>query len=132
MATTLLLSKILGPVLLLHGISTLIDRQHFIAMLEGLEKETTSVAFSVFPIILLMASIALAVTHSDTSSPAAVILHVIAWGGILKGAVLILRPKVLLAQAQHFGRPGFLLHGVWIVCICLGSYFTWFGYFRVA
>ena len=65
------------------------------------------------------------------SSPAAVILHVIAWGGILKGAVLILRPKVLLAQAQHFSRPGFL-HGVWIVCTCLGAYFTWFGHFRVA
>ena len=62
---------------------------------------------------------------------AAIILHVIAWGGILKGAVLILRPKVLLAQAQHFGRPGFL-HGVWIVCTVLGVYFTWFGYFRVA
>ena len=78
MATALLLSKILGPVLLLRGISILIDRQHFIAMLEGLDKEATSVAFSVFPIILLMASIALAVTHSGTSSPAAIILHAIA------------------------------------------------------
>ena len=50
MATTLLLSKILGPVLLLRGISILAGR---------LEKEATSVAFSVFPVILLMAGIAL-------------------------------------------------------------------------
>ncbi len=71
MATTLLLSKILGPLLLLRGVSILIDRRHLVAMLDGLEKEATSVAFSVFPTILIMASIALAVTHSDTSNPAA-------------------------------------------------------------
>ena len=125
METTLLLSKILGPVLLLRGISILINRQHFVAALAGLQKEAHSVAFSVFPIILLMASIALAASHSDTSSVAALLLHVIAWLGILKGAVLILRPKVLLDQAQHFGEPVFL-HGAWIIApflerISLGS-----------
>lgn len=127
METTLLLSKILGPVLLLRGISILINRQHFVATLEGLEKEANSIAFSVFPIILLMASIALAVIHSDTSSVAAVLLHVIAWLGILKGAVLLLRPRMLLDQAKHFGRAAFQ-HAAWISCAVLGAYFTWFGY----
>ncbi len=61
---TLFLSKILGPVLLLRGISVLIDRRHFAAMLEGLEKEVTTVAFSAFPVVLLMVCTALAVTPS--------------------------------------------------------------------
>jgi hypothetical protein len=126
--TTLLLSKILGPVLLLRGLSILIDRQHVVAMLDGLGKEATSAAFSVFPVVLLMASIALAVTHSDTSSPAAILLHVIAWGGILKGTLLILWPKAVLANASYVGKAGFL-HVVWVVCTGLGAYFTWFGYF---
>ena len=74
-----------------------------------------------------MASIALAATHSDTSSIAALLLHVIAWLGIVKGTLLILWPKVVLAQARHFGKAGFL-HGAWVACAGIGIYFTWFGY----
>ena len=97
-------------------------------MREGLEKEATSAAFSVLPVILLRASIALAVTHDDTSSPAAVILHVVAWAGILKGAVLILRPKVVLAYGRHAGKS--VLHFAWVVSAGSGAYLTWFGYLR--
>ena len=98
-------------------------------MREGLEKEATSAAFSVLPVILLRASIALAVTHDDTSSPAAVILHVVAWAGILKGAVLILRPMVVLAYGRHAGKS-FVLHFAWVVSAGSGGYLTWFGYLR--
>ncbi len=129
METTLLLSKILGPVLIIRGVSILIDRQHFVAMLEGLEKEATTVAFSLFPIALLMASIALALIHTDSSSLAAILIRVIAWGGILKGTALILFPKMVLAKARLIGQAGFL-HVVWVVCLGIGVYFTWFGYFR--
>ena len=76
-----------------------------------------------------MASIALAVTHSDTSNPAAIILHAIAWIGILKGTVWVFWPKTVLAKARLVGEAGFL-HVVWVVCTGLGAYFTWFGYFR--
>ncbi|MGQ0734021.1 MAG: hypothetical protein ACT4QD_10230 [Acidobacteriota bacterium] len=127
--TTLILSQILGPVLLLRGVSILLDRRHFIAMLDGLEKEASTVAFSLFPIALLMASIAVVLTHSDTSTPAAIIIHVIAWGGILKGSALILVPKLVLAKARLLGRAGFL-EVVWLVCFGVGAYFTWFGYCR--
>ena len=129
MDTTLFLSKIIGPVLLLSGMSILFDRQQVVTMLERLEKESTSAAFSALPVILLMASLALAVTHEDTSSPAAVILHVIAWVGILKGAALMLRPKAVLALGSRAGKKT-VLHGVWVVSVGLGAYLTWFGYIR--
>ncbi len=124
---TLLLSKILGPVLLLRGISVLIDRQHFAAMLDGLEKEVTTVAFSAFPIALLMVCTALAVTHEDTSSLAAILIQVGVWGGILKASALILFPRAVTVKAQMLGKAGFI-HIVWVVCLAGGGYFTWFGY----
>ena len=126
-----MLSKILGPVLLLRGISILFDRQQVVAMLDGLEKEVATAAFSIFPVLLLMAGIALAVTHEDASNPAAVIVHVIAWVGILKGAVLVLRPKALIAFGRLAGKTA-VVHGVWVVSVGLGAYLTWFGYFRSA
>jgi hypothetical protein len=128
MELTELVSKVIGPVLLLRAVSILFDRRHFLEMLRGLEREITTVSFSLFPIALLMTCIALAVCHSDTSSLAAILIHVIAWGGILKSSALILFPRVVVAKARALERAGFL-HVVLVVCSLVGGYFTWYGFF---
>ena len=129
METTILISKILGPVLLIRGISILIDRKHFMLMLDGLEKEIHTVSFSLFPIALLMATIALAIFHRDSSSLAAILIQIIAWGGMLKATGLILFPSSVVAKARVIGRAGFI-HVVWFACISVGGYFIWFGYIQ--
>lgn len=128
MELTSLLSKIIGPLLLLRALSILIDRKHFVETLRGLEREITTVSFSLFPVALFMACIALAVVHSDFSSLAAVLIHVIAWGGILKASALILFPHAVVGKARVLERAGFL-NVVLFVCFAAGGYFTWFGYF---
>ena len=128
MELTSLIAKVLGPVLLLRSLSILLDRKHFVEMVRGLEREVTTVSFSLFPIALLMTCITLAALHSDTSSPAAILVHVIVWGGILKASALILVPGVVLAKARALERAG-LLNVVLFVCVLVGGYFTWFGYF---
>lgn len=128
MELTELVSKVVGPVLLLRAVSILLDRRHFLEMLRGLDREITTVSFSLFPIALLMTCIALAVCHSDTSSLAAILVHVIAWGGILKSSALILFPGMVVAKARVLERAGFL-NVVLVVCLLVGAYFTWYGFF---
>jgi hypothetical protein len=128
MDLTPLFAKVVGPVLLLRALSILLDRPHFAAMVRGLERETTTVSFSLFPIALLMACLALAAVHSDTSSVAAVLIHVMVWGGILKASALILFPGAMVTKARALERAGFL-NVVLAVCLLVGGYFTWFGYF---
>ena len=128
MELTSLIAKVVGPVLLLRALSILLDRKHFVEMVRGLEREVTTVSFSVFPIALLMTCVTLVVFHSDTSSVAAILVHVIAWGGILKASALILFPGVVVAKARTLERAGFL-NVVLLVCFVVGGYFTWFGYF---
>ncbi|HEY7546276.1 MAG TPA: hypothetical protein VID27_15405 [Blastocatellia bacterium] len=128
METTILISKIIGPVLLLRGVSILLDRKHFLTMLDGLEREVNTVAFSLFPIALLMACISLAILHNDYSSLAAIFIQIIAWGGMVKTSALILFPRAVAAKARLIGRAGFI-HVVWVVCLLVGGYFVWFGYF---
>jgi hypothetical protein len=129
MELTSLVAKVVGPVLLLRTVSILLDRKHFLEMLRGLEREVTTVAFSLFPIALLMTCITLALVHSDTSSVAAILVHVIAWGGIVKASALILFPAAVVAKARALERAGFL-NVVVVVCFLVGGYFTWFGYFE--
>jgi len=128
MELTALIAKVIGPVLLLRAFSIAIDRKHFVAMLAGLEREVATVSFSLFPIALLMGCVTLAVAHSDTSSLAALLIHAIAWGGIVKASALILCPRLVASKAQVLERHG-ILAVVLVVCFVVGGYFTWFGYF---
>lgn len=127
MELTAFVAKIVGPVLVLRAVSIAIDRRHFVAMVAGLEREVTTVAFSLFPVALLMVCTTLVATHDDWSSPAAVLIHLMAWGGIAKASVLILFPHALVAKARALERAGFL-NVVLAVCLVVGAYFTWFGW----
>ena len=128
MEFTLLFSKVVGPLLLIRAVSIVLDRKHFVEMLDHVEEEVKTLSFSLFPVALFMAAAAIALTHSDMSSPAGILIVVIAWGGIIKSTALMLFPSAVAAKARLLGRAG-LLNVVLIVCVAVGSYFTWFGYF---
>jgi len=127
MTLTTLIAKIVGPVLLLRALSILIDREHFVAMLGRLDREVATVSFSAFPVALLVTCITLAVVHSDSSSVAAILIRLMAWGGIVKASALMLFPGAVAAKAQVLGRAD-VLSAVLLVCAAVGGYFTWFGY----
>src|SRR5262245_57858574 len=99
MERTRLIAKVIGPVLLLRAFSIVIDRQHLLDMLNGLVREVTTISFSLCPIAFLMACIAIAVVHTDSSSLAAILVRIIAWGGMLKASALILVPHTVAAKA---------------------------------
>jgi hypothetical protein len=125
------ISKILGPVLLLRAVSILIDRQHFLELLRGLDQEVATVSFSMFPIALFTAFLSLALVPLDSRSLAAILLRIIAWGGMLKTSALILFPHVVVAKAHALEQAG-ILNVVLSACLAVGAYFTWFGYFAAA
>lgn len=127
MDSTRVIAKILGPVLLLRALSIVIDRQHFLEMLRGLDREVTTVSFSMFPMALLIAFLSLALVPLDSGGLAAVLLRLIAWGGIVKTSALILVPRVVVAKAQALEQAG-ILNVVLAACFAVGAYFTWFGY----
>ena len=127
METTVFLSKLIGPVLLLRGASIAFDRKHFYSMVAGLEKEITTVSFSMFPVALLMACIAIEIHHADFATPAGILIHLMAWGGMAKATALILFPALVVAKARFLVAHGFLLV-VGAACAVLGLYFSWVGY----
>ncbi len=77
-------------------------------MLDRLEDESKTVSFSMFPIALLMTGVAVANVHRDTSSLAAIIFHITAWGMIMKTSLLILLPGLMAKKARMIGQAGFL------------------------
>lgn len=131
METTLFLSKIVGPVLLVRGISILYDREHFKQMVAGLPREVATVSFSLFPVALMMAGIAILLTLDHTSSLASLIFLLMGWGAIIKASLLMMFPKLIVAKARVLVEGGFL-NVVLSTCLAMGAYLTWFGYFAGA
>lgn len=127
MDPTVLFARIVGPVLLLRAVSIVLHRRQFVEMVRGLDREVTTVAFSFFPVALLMACLALAAGRWDTSQLPGLLITLIAWGGALKASALILFPDAVVAKARALERAGFL-NVVLAVCVLVGGYFTWFGY----
>ena len=78
-----------------------------------------------FPVTMLLVGIAVAIVHRATSSPAAILFHMIAWGMIVETSLLILFPGSMAQKAQMISRVGFM-H---VVCLTVGGYLTWFSYF---
>jgi len=130
MEFTLLFAKIVGPLLLLRGVSILLDRQHFLEMLENIDSEVKTVSFSFFPIALFIACATIALTQHDTSSLAGLLVSVIAWMGMLKAAMLMLFPRLVAVKARALGKMGFI-NVVTVGSFIVGAYFTWFGFLAV-
>ncbi len=128
MELTLFMSKVVGPVLLLRAVSILIDRKHFVALLDNFEQESKTISFSMVPIAMLMTAISVVLVHNDTSSLAAILFHLVAWGMIVKTSLLILVPSALAKKSKWIGQSGFI-YVVLFMCFVVGLYLTWFGYF---
>ena len=97
-------------------------------MLRGLDREVATVSFSMVPIFILMACIALAVVPLRSRSLATILIRLVAFGGIVKTSTLILFPGFVVAKAHLLEQAGFL-YVVLAACLVVGVYFTWFGYF---
>lgn len=130
MEATRLITKVVGPVLLLRAVSILLQPGHFITMLRGVDHEVSTLAFSLFPIALMMACITLAIIPLD-GSPAAMLIRLMAWGGIAKASALIVAPHAMAAKAKLLEHVG-ILNVVLGMCTLVGAYFTWYGYFAPA
>jgi hypothetical protein len=128
MDSTRTISKVLGPVLLLRASSIVIDPDHFREMLRGLDREVDTVSFSIVPVAILMACISLAVVPLRSRALAALLIRLIAFGGIVKTSALIVFPRAVVAKAHVLEQAGFL-YVVLAMSLIVGAYFTWFGYF---
>ena len=129
MESTMFLSRIIGPLLIIRGMSIILDREHFRHIMNNLEEEMHTISFAMVPVAIMMGALAIIQLHHDWSSPAAILFHLAAWGAIAKTTAIILVPKLVAAKVKILARAGFL-EVTWVATFTVGGYLTWFGYFQ--
>lgn len=127
-ATTLFLSQIMGPVLLLMGVSFGLNKSYYVSWFKKMEKDDSFLFLA--GIVELSAGLAVVLSHNLWNSAAEIIVSLMGWGMILEGAiVLLLNRKYPRGIVGHMSKslPEFMSI-VAIASLILGAYLSYLGY----
>ncbi len=125
MHTSIFLAKLLGPVLLLVGISLLLNGKTFRAMAAEIVKSVTLVYL--FGLIDFAAGLAIVLTHNVWVASWRILITLIGWLLLIRGAVRILVPDVRRYAAKYIGdRRLYTLSSA--VLVILGLVLCYFSY----
>lgn len=126
--TTQNISKILGPLLLVRGVSILIAPAHFRSLIQRLETEVSSISFSMVPVFLFATFLSFALFFRDLESVAGILIFTIGVVGTVKTSVVMLVPRMLARKVRALKRIPFV-EIIAATCLLAGAYFAWVGYF---
>ena len=123
--TTLFLSQLIGPVLILLALSMLMRQESWKAFIKGMGRDSSLLLYN--GILESTAGLAIVLHHNLWSTPAEVIISLLGWAMILEGAFDLFISKRTIKQAvKSMSDQMMKLSGIFMLVI--GAYLTWFGF----
>lgn len=126
MDTSILLARIIGPLLLVVGVGIFINLEHYRRLVVDFGASPLSIYMAGTTALVL--GLLIVAYHNVWEWRWPVIITVMGWLALVKGAVRIIVPKLVAARAAHYGRNTNIVMTTAIVCIALGAVLTYFGY----
>lgn len=122
---TIFLAQMWGPILVVLGIGILTSRTYYQKIYRNLESET--LALLATSVIAMAAGIAHVLYHNTWDSVPEIVITVLGWLLLIKGAMLALFPKAVDRFGDRAARSN-LFSAAAVVAIILGGYITAVGY----
>lgn len=126
MEVTTFLTQLWGPVILALGVGMIMNRSHYVRLYRDLEKETLAVLL--FGMVALVAGIIHVSVHNVWGSLEEILITLLGWALLLKGAAFIIAPKYV-DQKGNWIVNSKLIQGITVVVLVAGAYLTLLGYF---
>ena len=126
MATSVFLARLLGPLLLAVGIGILINPKPFHTMVGEVVRSVTLVYL--FGLLDFAAGLAIVLTHNVWAANWRVLITLIGWLMLIRGAVRILAPEAIMGFAANVLRKKQMMPVAATVTGLLGLVFCYFGY----
>jgi hypothetical protein len=126
--TTLQLSRLIGPVTLLIGLSFALHKEFYMDWLKNLKKNGAFLFLAA--IIEATAGFAIVLSHNLWTTTPEIIISVLGFGMILEGTLVLLGGKSWVKLAVRLlsrTAPWFMISA--LATLALGGYLTWIGYF---
>jgi len=130
MDTSILLAKIIGPLFVVVGVGIFINLEHYRRLIADFGASPLSIYMAGTTALLL--GLLIVVFHNVWELRWPVIITVLGWATLLKGAVRIILPKLVAERAARYGRNTNIVMTSAIVVFVLGAVLTYFGYVPAA
>lgn len=125
MNTTMLLAQIWAPVLLAVGLGIFVSRKYYTRVYHDLQKETLAVL--TFGMTAIAAAVIQIQMHNAWSTLPQIVISVLGWSLLLKGAALAIVPK-LVDRGGDWTADSKLIPFVGAITLAVGAYLGWVGY----
>jgi hypothetical protein len=126
MTTSVFLARLLGPLLLAVGASVLINPKPFHTMAGEVVRRITLVYL--FGLFDFAAGLAIVLTHNVWAANWRVLITLIGWLMLIRGAVRILAPEAIMGFADKVLRKKQMMPVAAAVTGLLGLVLCYFGY----
>lgn len=126
MQTSIFIARLIGPVMIVVGLSVLLDRQRFHSMAE--EFLASRALMFLGGMMVMLGGLAIVLTHNVWTSDWRVIVTLFGWLLVISGAIRIIEPPFLYAGARALlGHPimPIFTGGTWLA---IGAVFCLLGY----
>ncbi len=126
METSILLAKVIGPLLLIVGVGIFINLEHYRRMVVDFGASALSIYMAGTTALLL--GLLVVAFHNVWEWRWPVIITVLGWAALIKGTIRIVAPKFVAERAERYGRNTNIIMTTAIVALVLGAVLSYFGY----
>lgn len=123
--TTLLVSQLAGPTMMVFALGMFMNKKHFIKAMKSLDKEPLFIVIT--GAISMVVGLAIVLNHNVWSTAPEVIVSLIGWLSVVKGAWHVLFPDALVKFVKKLANEGFLNFDG-LLALALGGYMSWWAF----
>ncbi|MBN8963745.1 MAG: hypothetical protein J0H71_21700 [Rhizobiales bacterium] len=126
MQTSIFIARLIGPVMIVAGLSVLLNRQGFAAMAKDFLANRGLMFLG--GLMVMLAGLAIVLTHNIWTADWRVIVTLFGWLLTFAGAIRILEPPFLYAGARAVLRRPAMATLAGAIWLALGAIFCLLGY----
>lgn len=124
---TLFLHQLMGPIVLVGGISFLTNMKSYKDLMKRLDEWPLTVYLS--GVIALSIGIAIILKHNLWGTVPEIIVSLFGWIAIIEGILIIIVPEFLVQFSKKISQTSIFTIAPPIAWLALGIYMCWIGYF---
>lgn len=126
MQTSIFIARLIGPVMIVAGLSALLNRQRFHAM--GEEFLASRGLMFLGGLMVMLGGLAIVLTHNVWTPDWRVMVTLFGWLLVIAGAIRIIEPPFLYAGARAFLRHPAMALIAGLIWFAIGALFSLLGY----